>query len=66
MHRSRRAGLTRVRPRENREHSSRRAYQIETARMRIAIEFFLVDSMRFLSLIVAIADFYARIAPTIT
>jgi hypothetical protein len=55
-----------LRPRENREHSSRRAYQIETARMRIAIEFFLVDSMRFLSLIVAIADFYARIAPTIT
>jgi hypothetical protein len=34
-------------------------------RMRIAIEFFLVDSMKFLSLIVAIADFFTRIASRI-
>ena len=32
------------REREDQEHSSRRAYQIETTRMLIAIEFFLVDS----------------------
>jgi hypothetical protein len=42
--------LTRARQREKQRHWPRRAYQIETARMRIAIEFFLVDSMRFLSL----------------
>jgi hypothetical protein len=62
MHRARRTGLTRARRRENQEHSLRRAYQIETMRTRIAIEFFLVDSMNFLSLIVAIADFSTRVA----
>jgi hypothetical protein len=65
MHRARRTGLTRVRRRENQEHSLRRAYQIETMRTRIAIEFFLVDSMNFLSLIVAIIDFSTRVAPRI-
>jgi hypothetical protein len=66
MHRARRTGLKRLRRRENQEHSLRRAYQIETMRTRIAIEFFLVDSMKFLSLIVAIADFSTRVAPRIT
>jgi hypothetical protein len=34
-------------------------------RILIAIEFFLVDSVRFLSLSVAIADFFARLASRI-
>ena len=65
LHRARGTGLTRLRQRENEEQSSRRAYQIETTRMLIAIEFFLVDSIKFLSMSVAIADFSTRIAPTI-
>jgi hypothetical protein len=42
--------LTRVRQREKQQHRSRRAYQIETARILIAIEFFLVVIITFLSL----------------
>jgi hypothetical protein len=65
IRRMRRTGLTCVRQRENQEHSLQRAYQIETMRILIAIEFFLVDSVRFLSLSVAIADFFARLASRI-
>jgi hypothetical protein len=50
-----------VRQREKQQHLSRRAYQIETAGMPIAIEFFLVVVISFLST----ARFDARIALTI-
>jgi hypothetical protein len=65
IHRARGSGLTRVRQHEYQAHSSRRAYQIETARMLIAIEFFLVVIIIFLSLSVAIAHFPARVTPGI-
>jgi hypothetical protein len=42
--------LTRVRQRVERRHWRRRAYQIETTRMLIAIEFFFVVTIKFLSM----------------